>query len=533
MRRSRSYLPQQSIFPFLGMDVLSPSSQMTTQYSPKLNNFDIVKGIPTKRKGFSLLADPADDPVIGLAEFESLQGIKTLIRFTTKRQFALDNSVDPPVWQDVTGSVEWSGSEQDFLDWTSAAGTDVNGIFTKWIIATNGKDSPIYWDGVSETFQQWTPDIQGFQTCRAIRQFFNHLIIANVTLAQQFPQQLNWSETDSLIKFSNGLNFAGATIIPEIDGGFVHMEQLADRMIAYSPNSIVNITYIGPPGIYSTEQVSNQTRLVSGRTIVNIGANHFFLSQENIFLYDGNRLMRTVGDRIYRQYREEIYTAQAYKAFAFHDAARQHVYFVIPISDTDHAVYKLEYDLYNIGASRWTRHQFNPRPTTMGFFSRDSDLRFDSLFCQTTEWIAADFEWVSGSTKRGFPVRVVGAESGQVYLADDTVVDDDTVIVDAYYDSPDFTVPQEFLSEEARWLEIEMELQGSNIDVYFSSDMGDSYVLVDSIGLDPGWKKYKFPVDVIGKTFRYRIRNNIIGGSLYHRWGRVWLAPGGPTGYIE
>lgn len=532
MKRGLSYLPDESVYPSLGLDVLEPSDQIDPHYSPKMNNFDVVKGILTKRKGYFTLGGTLTDPILGVVEYESLTGVKTLLAFTTKKQYKLDYSdATSPTWVNITyqvtsADVNWTGAESDGFDYVIASGTDSMGTYVKWIIITNGVDVPRYWDGATSKFVLYAPDYTSFTTCKALRMFFNHLILVNVTKGSNNGQMIAWSDAQSLTQFNTGLS--GEAVIPGVKGSFVRAEQLGDRMVLYSTNSMCTMTYVGGTDIYSVELVGDETRLLSPKSIANLGAFHMFLSQENVFLFDGSRLMRTMGDKIYRQYREEVDVANAYQAFAFPDFARQQAYFVIPTGGV-HAIYKLDYDLSDIASSKWSRHQYADRPLCMGFYTRTFDLLFDSILCQNLDWSDADFDWSAGATKIGFPLRVFGTSGGRVMQADDTVGNDNGTGISAYADTVDFVVPQGFLSENARWLEIEADLQGTSCIVSYSPDKGVTYIPVDTIALGGSFEKYELQIDGYSPTLRVRFENNDTLGSLYRRWVRVWLRPGGPT----
>src|SRR5690242_2237767 len=102
MRTNRSYVPEDSVFPLMGLNTLNPSSQIPPSYSPKMMNMDVVKGIMVKRRGFEPLGAEQDEPCIGITEFETLEGTKILVKFTFTKQWMLDTSTDTPTWVEIT-----------------------------------------------------------------------------------------------------------------------------------------------------------------------------------------------------------------------------------------------------------------------------------------------------------------------------------------------------------------------------------------------------------------------------------------------
>lgn len=508
----------------MGLNVLEPSTQADPQSSPALNNMVVLKGIPQKRLGFWQLGGSLSGNVIGVFEFESLSGARTLLAITTTKRYKLDTGSDPAIWTEITGSTAWTGTVADFLDVAIVVG--INSSLKKYVVISNGKDKAQFWDG-SGNFADYVANLTGYVTHRTMKQFFNSIVTANLTLASSNPQLIAWSVLQQLLDFTG--TGSGEIIAPGITGSFVRAEILGDRLALYSEDSICLMTYVGGDQIFSLEIVAQQTRLVSGRTIVNLGPFHVFLSQENAFLFDGSRLVRSLGDKIYRLYRKELAVSRASEAFAYHDAARQQVYFTVPIGATDHAIYVLDYDLYNIAASKWTRQQYSIKPEAMGSWSRVSTLTFDSYWAQHTNANIATFPADSGTTRNGFPVRVLGM-STKVYVADETVSVDDATAVNSYLDTVDFAVPGGFLSELSRWLEIEFEASGSSVDVYYSVDGGSNYTLAGTVTLNSNWGKYRLPIDALGSTFRVRYQHTTTAGTFaVHPWTRAWYRPGGPS----
>jgi len=252
------------------------------------------------------------------------------------------------------------------------------------------------------------------------------------------------------------------------------------------------------------------------------------MSQENIVMFDGTRLIRQIGDRIHRKYREELYMEEQYKAWAFHDAAKRHVYFNVPISSSQSKVYQLDYDTFDMQQAKWVAQSFADRPLSMGLFSREATLRWNSASIADFEWQTPNFAWGQGSIRKGFPTRVMGT-ADRVFLADDTAQSDAGSNINSYWDSIDFTIPQAFQSQLARWIELELEMQGIEIDIYFSTNEGSSFEYVETLYLEPRWKKHNVFIDQMSETFRIRLVNNCLNSGWEIRWARLWFQPGGPT----
>lgn len=645
MKTQRGYLPQDSIYPLHGLNTFDPSTQIDPSQSPNCLNMELIKGQTAKRQGYSLLGSGLTDLIIGVVEFQSFSGVRTLLAFTTKKQYKFDTGSSSWVnitYQSGASDVNWTGDETNTLDWAIVSGNDesipqiltftpstptsgdvvtmtytafdgtvtnqtatltastaanfvsvcktawngnstlsavatasgsstliltdvvggeassitlsvsgtgtvsssttqaAGGNYTSWIIITNGKDQPRYWDGSMSKFGLYSPvGITGFVTFGAVASFNDHLILANVNDGAAHPTTLYWSEIQSLTKFQDVTQDTGSAIIPDVEGEIQRMLQLGDRIMIYSDNAIHAMTYIAGTSIFTFQKILQETRLVNKRSIVNIGPFHLFLSQENVIYFDGTPLWGQIGNSIYRSYRDEFDSSNKFMSFAYHDVAKLHVYFFYPTSSSTSQAYKVEYTLQNIMGSSWTKLKYVDRATSMGQFSRDSNLTWDSPYLVDVRWAGITLTWTQGSIKGSFPVRVFGSDGGDVFLSDDTVPNDNGVAPDAYWDTMDFTseqayllayrIPQPYQSEFMRIIEVEMDLKGFEVDVLYSIDQGQTYVPIMTLNLSNSWNWYRIPIDVMTRTFRIRLRNTCPSSTFSFRDIRMWFKPGGPS----
>lgn len=525
MKARKGYLPADSIYPFRGLNTLEPSPQANVHTSPDLVNMDVVKGALRKRRGYSFMGSAFDDPIQALIEFEDVSGNAFQIAITTRKRFKWSGTS----WTDISGAVTWDGTESDWVEATAVAGINGSAVYKKWLLVTNGKNTPVYWDG-SGNFAAFAPTgITNFKTYRSARFFYDHLMLANVTYTSGAPSRnvIYWSDTTKLLDFAG--TYGGAVLIPDAQGDIWKLLDLGDRLCIYSENSVHTATYVGGSQLYTFEKVLNDTRLVSARSIVNVSAFHLYLNQENIIFFEGSKLIRVVGDPITRTYREELYVNGRTEAFAFHDPAKQHIYFNIPLGPSTSKVYKIEYNLSDFANSSFTVYEYNDKPRTMGAFSRDVTLTYDSSILAGVTYNACNFTYNQGTVKGGFPIRVFGTTAGKVCLCDDLVTSDSDEAIEAHYDTVDFTVPQEYQSSYARWIELEIEAKGFETLVSYSLNEGQTFQEIENVLLTGAWKKYKIPIDIMTKTLRFRFSNLCVNSKFEIRWIRVWFRPGGPA----
>jgi hypothetical protein len=105
---------------------------------------------------------------------------------------------------------------------------------------------------------------------------------------------------------------------------------------------------------------------------------------------------------------------------------------------------------------------------------------------------------------------------------------DGSTIVESFWDSIDFTLPQVYKSQEARWFELEFEAKGSGVDVYYSIDSGNTYSLLKSVTLGEDEDTYRIFIDKTAPQFRVRFKNDASNGWVEIHWYRVWYLESKP-----
>jgi hypothetical protein len=521
-----AYTPADALFPFKGITYVEPSTLTDPSLSPNAKNILFTKGQCYKRPGYTTLGaalstvtNPCGTPM-QLVEYEAIDGTKTLICLTTTRQFKWNGTT----WTDITGASVWTGTEDNPIDYV--IGQSDQGVL---LVITNGVDSPKYWSGsgnfaLMSSLAGW--DYPSGLTYAATVAIYNgYLVFGNVSEGGVAnPQLIAWSDSTNWAEWLAGN--AGAIRPVDTVGPIRKLQVLGDRLMIYADDSIGNLVYVGGDIIFASERLVQQTRLVSPRAIVDVGTYHFLLDKENVQLYDGTRSTRAIGTNLHPTYRDRISAEYRNRAWGFLDKQKNQVYFAVPTGSTSQEIYMLEYDTYDVSNLAWTYLSYASRITAMGFYTRTATEVWDDTV-NAASWDSDAGIWDQGSDVKGFPQKVFADSAGQVYLADDTTFNDNSTVVDAYWDSMDFTVPQQYLSEMARWLEIELELKGLAVDVYYSIDQGASFTLHSSLSLNTAWTRHRLDFDVTARSLRIRLRNQASNSSFYLRWLRLWFKPAG------
>jgi hypothetical protein len=409
--------------------------------------------------------------------------------------------------------------DADYIDY--CVGTDAN---THRFYFTNGRDRPRFWDGSSGSrFLLWYPEYTSFTTCKSMEVFFDSMLLGGIVTTAPEPKTIAWSNIADFEDFEDG-TVGGALLIPALDGSIQRIESLGDRLIVYSDNSIAELMFLGPPIYFSTNMlISHGSRLISGNGIVSIGSAHLIPSQENIYFFDGTKQLRGVGDSIRLLYRQELNFEFGKRLFSFNDVAKRTVFIVVPTSSTTATIFVLDYDIYDLNQFIWTKCNTTDLPTAFGYFARRSSLTWNTI--PDVAWEEYLGIWRDEGATINFPVRAMGSGS-EIFLWDEVVGLDKVTSFDGFYETIDFNVPEIDESILGRWGEVEFDLLGTSVDIYYSIDGGSFwYPLKLNYNAGSTFSVETFDLDVASRKVRFKIESD---KYFALRAGRVWVRPGGP-----
>jgi hypothetical protein len=494
MPNQPAYVPNDGAWPFLGIDVNTPSTSASLSTSPDAENVDFLRGYLSKRRGSVRLGSnvPDGNSVIAIVQYQTIGGsIETLIS-TTAHQYKLSAGG----WTDITQATgALTGTIADGIQ--AIVGTDNTG---RHCIITNGVD-PVKWYSGTNTFTNLPTGIPSFQTAQSIAVYSYSLFLANVTSTQDEPQTVYWSDTTDFTNFTTGNS--GANLLPDLVGAIQRIEVLGDRLAIYSEDSIAVAWYIGDTTIFQFETLAHKTRLLSGRAVANVGLVHLFAGRENIYAFDGTRLVRPVGDAIRSKYREALYLDRASEAFAFHDANDNRAFFIIPGQTGYSTVFVYEFDKSNPTLGTWTIHEYASETTAMGYYTRAYGGEADTWATDDGTWDDWGGIWDEITDRGSFPVVTFGV-SGQVLESSDAYFSDNGTAVTAYWTSNDLVVPGNWPSARGRWLELEMEASGSSVTVAYSTDGGRNFTDAATVTLGTDSDVYLVYFDAVSRTLRLK-----------------------------
>jgi len=412
-----------------------------------------------------------------------------------------------------------TGTVDNVVD--NVQGVDNNGRF---LVLTNGLTQPVKWSGSGNFTLLDMSTYSGFVFAKSVNVFFDQLILANIQTASDEPQVVAWTNVAEFEEWTGGTS--GVVLLSNAQGEILSTEILGNQLIVYARNSIESLTYVGGTAIFATEHLVSGIHVMSHRAVVNVGSFHVFLGLENFYLFDGSRRLVPIGDKMRQRLALDLDREYSDRAFTFHDSVRKLVYWGIPTGENSFTFYVWEYDLTNLSASQWSVFNFNDNVHSLGFFTNQNSLSWESNSVSGLSWDEMGTDWEEKSAGLNFPVFTLGAE-GKPFLNEIAASDEGGVAITTVYESKDFSLPALFISNLGRFLSLEMELKGTQAVVYVSTDKGLTWTLAETLTLTSGYLTYETIIDVTGPQIRVKIQNTEVGGALSIRTLRVWVRDGG------
>jgi len=433
---------------------------------------------------------------------------------------------------DIRAFYEWTGDEDDILDWTRYVGTDDGANAEAILYMTNGKDTPVYWKGSGDVSKviPGTHAPSDFVTCKTVASYYDRLILGNVTTTDtQYEQGIFYNNIGDFRDWSTA-EVTGSTNMRMLEGEILKLLQLGDMLIVYSDNSIGSIVYVGGDTLFQYSSRVNNVRLASPRTVVNIGPYHLYATRDNFFFFDGSRSVWPIGSLVHSSYRNEVNQQALSRAFAYNDNPNKRAFFAFPRENAalPYVVYVVEYDIHNPQRNVWTRHLYTDTLFSLGEFSQSSGMgekTWDSKWASETTWEDVDGTWNIATIREAFSKIVAGSTDGRCFIFSGVETKDATEPFEGYFDTRDFTIPDVYTSEKARWVSLEIEAKGTGVDVEYSTDQGSSWTTVGSLDSlnESIWTRNELFFDTVSRYIRFRFKST---NHYFHlRWIRVWLMP--------
>ena len=493
MKSRLGYVPEDAIYPFKGVNYLIPPIQLQSNYSPDVRNMIFEDHVGAKAPLFNTeLAvgmNGGGTNCLALIPFEDVAGTSSFVGISDSKEWKNVSGT----WTNITGGTARTGDVDNPIHY--AIGMDGSDS-VRYLYIVNGKDTLKRWDG-SGNFADAVTGITNFTTCKTVATYRDRLVLGNVKISSTFePLNIYWTTAGDFTDFTSGTS--GIATLADAQGEILAMAPLGDQLVIYTTSSIILMTDISGDVTMSFQTIVKDFELLSSRSIVTLQGVHLIASTQGFYQFDGTRLLRRVGEVIEPDYREKLSTTrlEQTRSHAFHDERRTKVYWFIRGADNLGIGYVLDYNGEESGLNRWSK--------------------------------VGDVSTVNSAGVSDLDTPVFGKSGPIKTMKQTSDITNETGTITTYWDSKDFVIPERLLSENARWVEVELQMKGTQVSVDYSTDAGDSFAAlkVDET-LTSTWTLYKYYLDTVSRTIRIRLKEDAKSKTFDFRFLRVWLRPGG------
>lgn len=392
------------------------------------------------------------------------------------------------IGNDVLKTPALSGSDDILPSFTTWAGTDK-------MYFTNGVDAVKSFDGTSVS------DVSGLPAntkARVVTIHENHLILLNTEESgTAHPQRERWSEPGDDTSWNTSVNFNDHL---DTEDHILSAEELGVYLIIYKERTLIRQEFVG-----SADQTWNWVTTVNGEgavtrdCVVNLGDEHIFWGNSNVYRYRGGFDIDPIGDNIFdgvfSAINGDLNPERKERIFGLYVEELDEAWFFYPQTGTTfpRRVAKLK-----LVTGAWSFRDFTFDVTGFGFYSKDTTVTWSSA--QGT-WAEAVGPWLGSSLQAESPtVQLCDGTNLRVYDYNFSATKDNTADIPYEFVTKDWYVP----NRELRFDRYDIEMKGFNILVEISVDGGNNYETLGTVSPGTLYQRERFHRQIVGRSLRFR-----------------------------
>jgi hypothetical protein len=228
------------------------------------------------------------------------------------------------------------------VDYTATGALDWNGTLLGGIpILNNGQDVPQFWAAYSAAQKMANlTNWPGTLRAKVIRAFGPYLLACNLTDAGVAkPHDVRWSKpadpgfVPGSWDITDPSTTSGQVSLPDVDSGFiVDALPLQGRFYVYKENGVWRFRNVGGRFIFDEDSIFENIGLLCARcvAVTGDGQKHFFVSNDNAYLHDGNKATPLWDEKVKRYVFNQLDVANYKNSFVGINAVRDEAWFCYP-----------------------------------------------------------------------------------------------------------------------------------------------------------------------------------------------------------
>lgn len=486
--KPRRFIP----IPILGLNTAGPAQFLDDRETPDCQNVRVSRSEIIQTPGYGTMGASFSAPMMLFAEF-TREGVKYFLGLSTGAVKEWINS--SATWSDVTGGT-LNGLATQPLDYAVAKISGKN-VF----VFTNYIDNIKKWTGSGNI-----ADLGGSPPkCKYLLNYEGYLLAAYIKDGTDvYEQKVQWPDTDDPETWTqSSITNAGEQMLD--DGheitGLIRLSNLA---VVAKEGSIWNGYLTGDNRVFQFETKETRMGFLVGNTIRNIPGNNVMgLSKYGIITYNGIQA-QLVAPKIADDLRWNTNPQHIGKAFGMVVSELDEYWLFVPSLNSSYLDLVYRYNYFTGQVFKDTC----PDLTAAGMRSQLEGTVWDDV---TDTWDTATGRWDDVIVNSIFQRLIVGDNDGQCYRLSYDLKNYGSTAIDAYWTSKDVYKEGHY----SHWVEIDAELAGDAVDVYYSVDEGATFTLLRSItGLTDEVLNYKIMLSVVSHKVRVRFRNATADSSF-------------------
>lgn len=192
-------------------------------------------------------------------------------------------------------------------------------------LAVNGTDNFQYSNGTGDF-----NDLAGAPKAQFIDTVGGFVMVANYNDGTDTPDGVFWSAYLDYTDWTPDIaTQCGNLRLLDTPGEVTGLKRLGQYAVAYKANSMYLGVNNGPPVLWGFTLVSGEIGAVSHESIVSIETAHFFISDNDIYVFDGTR-PSSISMGIREWFFSDLNPDYAYKVRGVHDKANSLIYWYYP-----------------------------------------------------------------------------------------------------------------------------------------------------------------------------------------------------------
>ena len=217
-------------------------------------------------------------------------------------------------------------------------------------------------------------------------------------------------------------DFAGIAYLGGGGGKIVDGLSLRDSFVVYRENGITVFDFIGGQFVWQIRHLSTTSGLVSQECIVEVKGFHYFISEGDILINDGNSIKSMLHDKIRKRFVDNYDSENYARSYTIKNSVFNEIWFCIP--EAGHEYPNVAY-IYNWEDVSWTVRDIPEVPFANYGPKKDTTISWDNI---NLNWGEASQSWnLNNSSPLDSTIIAISkpagaGQSGELLLLDTSLV---------------------------------------------------------------------------------------------------------------